>query len=219
MERRNKIFFIDFDGTITKVDTCDAIMNNFADESWMAIEEMWRRKEISTEEWGNRLLQLIRASREELEKFLEGIEIDDHFIRFCELCNAHGHKIFVLSDGYDFNIETVLKKYGLSLPYYSNKLVYRPGERRIECPYKNPSCGKCGTCKKKLMDELKQDDCQIIYIGDAYSDKCPAGYADLVFAKDVLFNYCLKKGISAIHFKDFGDIISHLFPKLSLSLK
>lgn len=127
MERRNKIFFIDFDGTITKVDTCDAIMNNFADESWMAIEEMWRRKEISTEEWGNRLLQLIRASREELEKFLEGIEIDDHFIRFCELCNAHGHKIFVLSDGYDFNIETVLKKYGLSLPYYSNKLVYRPG--------------------------------------------------------------------------------------------
>ena len=50
----------------------------------------------------------------------------------------------------------------------------------------------------------------IIYIGDGYSDFCPSKFADLVFAKNLLFQRCQQKGIPCIPFKDFSDINAYL---------
>ncbi|HBI27693.1 MAG TPA: phosphoserine phosphatase [Peptococcaceae bacterium] len=201
-----KIFFVDFDGTITKVDTCVAVMEAFASDAWEEINELWERDELTTEGCANRFFQLMNAEPSDYKRVLEGIEIDDSFLGFLAFCKGWGYPVYVLSDGYDYHIDTVFQKYGIDLPYYANRLRYDKGFQII-CTYMNHSCGNCGTCKTTLMEELKREGFEAVYIGDSYSDICPAEHADLVFAKDVLYEYCMKHGIAAIYYENFQDIV------------
>lgn len=202
----DKAIFVDFDGTITKVDTCQAMVEAFAKDGWAEINKLWEEKKISTQDCANRTFQLFDATLENIQELAEKIEIDDYFLEFIFLCQQKNYPLYILSDGYDFIIEKILKKYNIQLPYYANKLLY-DGQFHIECPYHNPECGACGTCKSTLMQKLRKDAQQTIYIGDGFSDTCPVSKADLVFAKGALYNYCKEKGIKAIYFENFGDII------------
>ncbi|MGI6226726.1 MAG: MtnX-like HAD-IB family phosphatase [Peptococcales bacterium] len=201
-----KVIFVDFDGTITKVDTCQKMVKTFARDGWVELNKLWEEKKLSTRECANRTFQLFDANLEELEKLIETIEIDTYFPEFVSMCQAWGYPIYILSDGYDLIIERVLKKYNINIPYYANKLLY-DGQFSIECPYHNSECGICGTCKSTLMEKLRKNARQIVYIGDGYSDTCPASKADIVFAKGTLYKYCQEKGIKATHFDNFGDIL------------
>lgn len=204
-----KVFFVDFDGTITKKDTCYAMVETFAKDGWEEISRLWEDKKLSTEDCANRIFELFQASLEDVGNLMDKMEIDGYFKEFLELCRHKGHEVYILSDGYDFNIKTVLEKHNIEVKYYSNKLLYDTDKGfSIECPYHNPSCGNCGTCKTSLIKALKGDSGQVVYIGDGYSDMCPAAIADVVFAKDFLYKYCREKGINAIFFSDFKDIIS-----------
>jgi 2-hydroxy-3-keto-5-methylthiopentenyl-1-phosphate phosphatase len=204
-----KVFFVDFDGTITRQDTCKAMVQAFARDGWQELNQLWERKELSTEECANRTFELFRATPSDIAKLMDSMEIDDYFIDFLDLCRSNDYQVYILSDGYDFNIQTILHKYHIDVPYYANRLVYTNGFK-IECPYFNESCGKCGTCKTNLMSSLGGNECQTIYIGDGYSDTCPASHANVVFAKDELYNFCLDNQIHAIQYKNFNDIIRNL---------
>lgn len=204
-----KEFFIDFDGTITTTDTCRAMVQAYARAGWEELNRRWENKEISTEECANRTFELFDATPGELKKLVEGIDIDPFFIDFWQWCRDKDYPVYILSDGYDFNIRIILSKYQLSIPFYANRLVYNGGFS-IECPYLNRTCGNCGTCKTSLMGELKDADSQAIYIGDGYSDICPARQADMVYAKGTLYKYCIDQGLPALEYHDFGDILSSL---------
>lgn len=204
-----RVFFLDFDGTITKIDTCFLMVNTFAGDGWKEIDEQWERKEITTEECASLTFKLFRADLDDVRKLIETVEIDDYFMEFLDLCRKQGDDVYVLSDGYDLIIDMVFKRYGIEVPYYANRMIYEDGFQ-IACPYLNPDCGQCGTCKSSLMKRLKGDAEQVVYVGDGYSDTCPAEKADLVFAKGVLYRYCLEKGIPVVCFETFRDIIKHL---------
>lgn len=203
----NNIIFTDFDGTITKTDTCDAMVQAFAEGDYDDINQLWVDKKISTKECANRIFELFNASIDDVRKLLDTIEIDDYFKKFLSFIHNKGYKIYILSDGYDLNIRTILNKYDINIPYYSNKLLYDDGFS-IECPNVNMSCGQCGTCKSGLMKSLKGSSDRVIYIGDGYSDACPAKHADIVFAKGTLYKLCKNEGIDAIPFENFEDIIN-----------
>ncbi|MCR4434799.1 MAG: MtnX-like HAD-IB family phosphatase [Clostridiales bacterium] len=207
-----KVFFVDFDGTVTKTDTCSTMVQIFARDGWKELNRLWEERKLSTKDCAKALFKLFDASLEDIESFLNTVEMDGHFKEFLSLCRERGYRVYILSDGYDFNIRTIMQKYGIKdVEFYANKLLYHPGKGfDIECPYENPRCKNCGTCKKGLMEKLKGEDAQVIYVGDSYSDMCPAGAADLVFAKDVLYRYCMEKGIRAVHYSSFGDILSAL---------
>lgn len=203
------VFFVDFDGTITKEDTCAAMVEAFAGDGWREINERWERKEISTEQCANMTFNLFQADLNDLKRLLDTVEIDEYFMEFQAFCRKRNHLVYVLSDGYDFCIDAVFDKYDIEVPYYANKMVY-DGGFKIECPGTNPSCGICGTCKTRLMEKLKGEGNTVIYVGDGYSDTCPATKADIVFAKKDLYRFCRDNGISALYFNDFSDIISYL---------
>lgn len=205
----NKQFFIDFDGTVTTKDTVAAMVASFAGEGWQKLNQKWENKEISTEECARRTLELFDTDMAELGKLLNTIVIDDYFLEFLKLCENLEYKVYILSDGYDFNIKSILGRYKIHIPYYCNKLLYSD-HFDIECSYPNESCGKCGTCKTNLMRQLQESGCQSVYIGDGYSDTCPAGHADIVFAKSSLLKFCQQNGIKAIAFENFSDIIRRI---------
>ncbi|WP_027364897.1 MtnX-like HAD-IB family phosphatase [Desulfotruncus alcoholivorax] len=204
-----RTFFVDFDGTITKRDTSEAMVAAFAGEGWQQINELWEKREISTEECANRTFKLFRATLDDLRNLLDTIEIDEGFGSFVNYCKKNSHPVYILSDGYDFCIEYILKKYGFKLPYFANKLVYEK-EFRISCTYYNQECGLCGTCKRSLMERLTVPGSQTVYVGDGISDTCPAGYSNLVFAKGKLLEYCLAEGIPALPIASFVDVLEKL---------
>lgn len=201
-----KIIFADFDGTVTKEDTCDAVVRAFAGEGWKEINNLWEERKISTEECAKRTFDLFDANLEDIKKLLYKIEIDDYFKQFLSFCKEKGYEFYILSDGYDLNIETIFKKYDISVPYFSNHLAVDNGFK-MECLNRGKGCKICGTCKLELMKKLKKEGEQAIYIGDGYSDACPAMSADIVFAKNTLYRICVEKGKRPIKFRTFKDIM------------
>ncbi|MFH1081548.1 MAG: phosphoserine phosphatase, partial [Pseudomonadota bacterium] len=71
-------------------------------------------------------------------------------------------------------------------------------------------CGRCGNCKRTILERCRPSYDRIIYIGDGYSDVCPAKNADLVFAKATLYEKYLCKGDRCVYFETFADIIRFL---------
>jgi 2,3-diketo-5-methylthio-1-phosphopentane phosphatase len=202
--------FIDFDGTITKTDVCEAMVTAFAGRGWEEINRRWEEKEISTVECARLTFKLFKATwKEDLDKLIDGIEVDENFKGFVNFCKEREYPVYILSDGYDLYIESVLKREGLDLPYYANKLVLEP-EIDIIAPYQSISCELCGVCKTEVMNKLRKPEHKTIYIGDGYSDFCPARHADLVFAKGVLFEHCSSAGKETVRFSNFRDIINEL---------
>jgi 2-hydroxy-3-keto-5-methylthiopentenyl-1-phosphate phosphatase len=61
------VLFVDFDGTITKEDTCAAMVEAFAGDGWREINDRWERKEISTEQCANMTFNLFQADLNDLK--------------------------------------------------------------------------------------------------------------------------------------------------------
>jgi len=120
----------------------------------------------------------------------------------------------VVSDGLDFYIDFVLRKQGLAdIPFYSNVMTFHDGKpRSIEYPHANESCNKCGTCKSNILESCQADYRKIVYVGDGYSDLCPARKADLVFAKGILWTRLSEKEQRGVRkyrsFRDVKDFLS-----------
>jgi len=203
-----KTIFTDFDGTVSKVDSCFAMVKALAGYGWQELNKKWEEKKLSTLECANQTFALFDADIDDIKNLLDTIEVDEYFQEFLALCRSKNYELYILSDGYDFNIQTILDRYNINAKYFANKLLYDGSRFKVECPYQSDSCQRCGTCKTELIKQLAPEDSQVIYIGDGHSDMCPAAEADIVFAKEVLYRYCQEKGINAIHFTNFKDIIT-----------
>ena len=71
---------------------------------------------------------------------------------FVNYVKSRQEKLYILSDGFDFNIKTILEKNGLNhLEFYTNHLLISKNEQfDIETPHAS-TCDRCGTCKKHLF--------------------------------------------------------------------
>lgn len=205
-----KVFLVDFDGTVTKIDTVDLMVNKFAKDGWQYYEELWEKGEMSTEECAIETLKLMEMNEKKILDLLYTIEIDDYFLEFLNFCKVKNYEVVIVSDGYDFNIKAIMDKYGFNVEFYSNKLWFDKGEIKVDFPYKSKDCNKCGMCKLEVLNRYKNERYYVVYIGDGYSDICVVKYADEVFAKGILEKYCKENDIPYISFKNFGDIIEKL---------
>ena len=97
----------DFDGTITRTDVIDTILQRFADPSWEAIEDQWLKGEIGSRECLSRQLSLVRALPAELLAYFDTVEIDPDFPDFVDLVIGLGASIEVVSDGIEQGIARI----------------------------------------------------------------------------------------------------------------
>ena len=140
--KRFYAIYCDFDGTITKEDSVNKFFEMYA-PNWMESEEQWIAGKISSRE--NAIIQvglLKNISMQELDEYINSIEIDDYFLDFVEFVKSKNIKLTILSDGFDLFIQKVLERYNLDIPYYANKLIYKNGKFNIEFPYYNEKCNK-----------------------------------------------------------------------------
>jgi 2-hydroxy-3-keto-5-methylthiopentenyl-1-phosphate phosphatase len=196
---------VDFDGTISLKDTTDLLLHKFAHASWHDIEDEWLSGNIGSRECMMRQIDLIRATPQEMDAFIDGIEIDWHFKSFIRQAQLHDLPITIVSDGLDYIINSVLRRAGIdNLQVNANHLSYKgDGQWRLTSPYATNSChAQSGTCKCAIAAQRR--DKMTLVIGDGRSDRCVAEDADFVFAKSSLVTYCQDKQLPFLPFQDFA---------------
>ncbi len=212
---QNYVVFCDFDGTITKKDTVDELLNTFADKKWLDIEEDWQKGKIGSKECLiEQFKQIDRISPEQFNEFIKISEIDPVFPDFLSEINRKNIDFYIISDGFGFLINRIFKKYNISgCKIFSNKLDYQDKKFTPVFPLHNARCEvKSGLCKCSIVKTFSKDK-KSIYIGDGKSDICASSKADILFAKNNLAEHCDKNEIAYFPYNDFNDIREILFKK------
>jgi 2,3-diketo-5-methylthio-1-phosphopentane phosphatase len=197
--------FIDFDGTIAPVDTTDLLLERFADPSWQEIEEDWKAGRIGSRECLVRQIDLVRATPAEFDDFVSRIDIDPGVAEFVELCRTSGHRAVVVSDGLDRTVGSVLKRNGIDLPFFANRLTFVGDDRwRLSFPHSRSDCRSLsGNCKCQFA-EAAVGSVRVV-VGDGRSDFCVSEQADLVLAKGALARHCRSGGLPHFTFTRFEE--------------
>jgi len=218
MEKIFKIF-IDFDGTITKLDVGDSIFREFGDkEKTEDIISKLLNNEISAKQtWVSLCKTTGKVDKNKLDEFIDLIEIDQTFHELVDYCNNNGIEFFVLSDGFDYYIDRILKKENLTgIKVYSNKLNFTDDGNMIPVfPYLDAECKSSANCKWNHIINHSSDDDFTVFIGDGNSDKYTAQFCDFIFAKDDLLKFCERERITYFKFNNFNDVVKKLGQLLS----
>lgn len=212
----------DFDGTISERDIGHHFFGTFIPdkEQWQELLRRWKFGLVSSKECLEHEISWVKARRKDLDQFIGNETLDPYFKDFVDFCNRRRFDILILSDGLDYYIDYLLMKFGLGfLRFKANKLVLRNGNiSGIAFPYYNMmECTMCANCKKYHLEQLKEEGHYIIYVGNGFSDRCPAGYADMVLAKGDLLDHCQQEEIDCIPFSNFRDVERELTTRLILS--
>ena len=215
---KTPVLFLDFDGTITRRDAVDAILEKFAEPQWLDIEEDWKAGRIGSRECLSAQMQLVRATKDQIDKLLDSIEVDPAFVHLLETCSAHGVEVHIISDGFDYCINRILNRPSLNVGHQlegvrimSSHLERDKNHWQVDFPSFHQSCAHgCATCKPAVMRLLNQSNAPAIFVGDGLSDRYAVASADLVFAKDGLASYCSENSIDHIRYQDLGDVATYL---------
>ncbi|MEK1900320.1 MAG: MtnX-like HAD-IB family phosphatase [Rhizobium sp.] len=201
--------FCDFDGTISKEDVTDLVLDRFARPEWREIEDQWTNGRITAAQCMRRQIQLLQAKHEDIDAFLDMIEIDSAFGAFKAFCEKNGFGLTIVSDGVDHFIRRVLARHGLEdIQIIANKLISRPHactmpDFDLGFPFKSAACASgAGVCKCAQVRPSGNH----IYIGDGRSDFCVSHEAQLVFAKAKLADYCRANCLPFIPYSGFAEI-------------
>ena len=207
------IVFTDFDGTVTQLDVTDEILTQLAHPSWREVEQEWTRGLIGSRECLERQIALVDASADELHALIDAVPVDPAFATFCRFARRRGIPLYVLSEGFDYWIERILKRAGVNGPVRNGTHMFSSalrleGRRLIPSfPHSAPPCQHgCATCKAALIRRLGKGNYPVIFVGDGLSDRFAVEEADMVFAKRQLLAYCQEHGKACRPFSTFADV-------------
>jgi 2-hydroxy-3-keto-5-methylthiopentenyl-1-phosphate phosphatase len=192
------VVFLDFDGTITLRDATDVLLDAFADQAWLRVEDAWLSGEIGSRECLAAQMALVTATQEEVDCLLGEIGVDPGFAMLLDVCVARAWPVHIVSDGFDYCIGRILGRPDRNLlarlttsHIVSSTLIPDGGRWRAAFAYPPEGCAHgCATCKPSAMTRLNDTGALTVFVGDGISDRYAAAYADVVFAKDRLSAFC-----------------------------
>jgi 2-hydroxy-3-keto-5-methylthiopentenyl-1-phosphate phosphatase len=208
--------FVDFDGTISTEDVGNSFFRNFGGERCADHIAAYRAETISAQECFRREIAEIRnVSKNLLDEFFQSQSIDETFPEFVNYCASRSLPLSIVSDGLDYYIHNILTVRGIvGIPVFANKLDVEENGRyaslHISFPYADSECTRCGCSKRNILLSRSGEDDVLVFIGEGYSDRCPAHYADLVFAKDELQTYCQRENITYFVYSSFRDVMQRM---------
>ncbi len=210
--QKNITIYCDFDGTITQQDAVDYLLENLASPEWLDLEARWKEGEIGSRECLSKQIPLIKGGWNAVNNLIGEIKVDPFFKSFSNYCNKKNISLYIVSEGLERVIETILEREEISVTeIWSNKLeINKTGDFTLGFPYP-PESKNCtlGLCKCQILGNDSSKNLKVV-IGDGLNDICWAKNADLVFAKSKLLNHCNSNNIPCIPFNNFSKINSIL---------
>jgi 2-hydroxy-3-keto-5-methylthiopentenyl-1-phosphate phosphatase len=207
MTQKKLRIFCDFDGTITKGDTTDLLLETLADVQWKAIEKRWEAGEIGSRECMSLQVPLIAGGWPAMLKVLDTVEIDKTFATFVNWCKLRNIEVSIVSDGIDRVINHLLKREKVNIEHiWANHLIEsKDGALSLEFPRPGRVVCPSGLCKCQVLDACGPSVSTVV-IGDGRSDFCWARNADLLFAKDKLLKHCQQENIPSFSYENFLQV-------------
>ena len=213
MLEKNFKIFVDFDGTITKEDVGEGIFKKFGKPEIISkiINDLLSERISSRKCWEDLCDSTEIINQNELDDFISRIEIEEDFSEFVDFCSKNDFELFILSDGFDYYIDKILKKENLTdLKYFANRLEVNGGELIPSFPFYSPDFLSSANCKRDHIINNSSDDDYTVFIGDGNSDKDAVLYSDFIFAKNDLLRFCEMERITFFPFNNFNDVIKRI---------
>ena len=189
---------LDWDGTVTEVDTLHLVLERFGDvEIYRRVEDDLGR-ELTLHEVIAVEFATVRAPLDEVVAFV----VETARVRpgFRELVDAFAPT--VISSGFHELIRPVLAREGVDVEVLANTVDARPEGWRVRFR-DEAACATCGeACKRASLPANGR----VVYVGDGYSDRCAALAADRVFATDGLARYLDERSVAYERFADLHDV-------------
>jgi 2,3-diketo-5-methylthio-1-phosphopentane phosphatase len=199
----------DFDSTIVPCETVGEIYRHFAAPSCWEFVQRWIRGEISTPQELQACFRTIKATRAEMESLLTTIRIDPAFPHFLGLCQERGYHFAIVSDGLSWCVDHILRQHGIcGITVYSDEIHFEPDGFRFSFPWYHPESPTRGVSKSAIVQRYQVQGNSVVFIGDGLSDTDAVQVADVVYAREQLLEYCRKRGIQAVGFSDFADLLA-----------
>ena len=206
--------FVDFDGTIAVKDVGDTLFRRLGGAAVEEAIEAYLAERSSARTCLERKVKAAESlTKDQFDALIDEYAIDPGFSDFVNFCRSHDLRLCILSDGLDYYIDRILERHGIHpVERYANLLrVEQAGEGSglklsVEFPSENSECDRCACCKRNIMLSRSGEEDFLVYVGEGYSDRCPAAYADLVFAKDALQAHCQQVNISYLPYRTFADV-------------
>ncbi len=194
---------LDWDGTATIVDTLWLILEEFGDR------EVFRRASVQLRhgQIGYRELMELELAT------VRGVGLDEVNAWLADRAEIRAgfhdlvarHQPLVLSSGFEQLIRPLLAREGVAVELVANGVDPDPGGWRILWNRDRP-CEVCGDwCKRSGLPTGP-----FLYVGDGYSDRCPALSAERVFARAGLAEYMEHEGLPFDLFDDLNDVVAAL---------
>ena len=229
---------LDWDGTVTEVDTLHLVLERFGDQEIYERAEAQLGRTLTLNEVIAQEFETVTAPLEEVVAWL----LDVVRIRsgFAELARAH--RPLIISSGFHELIEPVLEREGLldAVELRANRVEARPDGWRAHFRVAG-RCEACGEpCKRRDVEELKRVDRsfqtdawaeptrpgagtasgasgpdlpsggEVVYAGDGHSDLCVSLAADRVFATGELARWLEERGVPYRPLTDFHALAAEL---------
>jgi 2-hydroxy-3-keto-5-methylthiopentenyl-1-phosphate phosphatase len=209
------LIFCDFDGTVAGEDVGYRLFHHFSGGRNEALIPEWKAGRITSREILEREAAMVRAAPEEVYRFLDQFKLDPGFAEFVSICQRNSAEPIIISEGMHFYMSYLLERHDLAdLEVLANIGHLEDGGLRIEFPFTNRTCKRCGSCKGERIAEYRArcaPGTRVVFVGDGLSDVCAAGEADIVFAKKDLEQYCETENISYYKYSDFFEVAERLF--------
>lgn len=207
---RSLAVFCDFDGTFSVQDVGSTLAREKLADRRRALWARFEQGEFTAWSYVVALFDGFRLPAQELERFLETIQLDPGARGLVDWCAREGVPFQVLSDGFDWNLDRLQAIHGVRFAYRANHLEYEGDVWRVSPGAPNPDCFcGTGTCKRGLIAAHRRahPDAYCVHIGNGrVSDQCGALEADLVFAKDTLVDALRERGKPFLPFETLDDV-------------
>ncbi len=198
---------VDFDGTVTQQDTLADIVEAYAPDAFVRAEEELQAGRISLRQCIQMEFEDIRADHDEVVSWaIERTHVRAGFARFVRDARAAGHRVVVVSSGFEVVIRPVLEAEGVGdIELVAHDVRFSPEGTDVRF---RPAevCDVCGEeCKRPVVRGLGATG-PVVYVGDGYSDRCAAMDAQRVFARAGLARFLDRVGVAYEPFEDFAGV-------------
>jgi HAD superfamily phosphoserine phosphatase-like hydrolase len=197
--------FLDFDGTMTVVDTGVHLLERLADGgAWRTIDELYGAGAIGSRECLEREWQLLPHDEAVLRAAVRDVALDTDAERLIADLRERGAEVTVVSDGFGFYAEEVCARLGV--PVLTNAVDWSTGALEFPNLDRCCPCSSCGTCKQAPIKDARRRGRTTVFVGDGISDRKAALLADVLFAKDRLAEWCEFSGVAFEFFETLADV-------------
>ncbi|HET9241906.1 MAG TPA: haloacid dehalogenase-like hydrolase [Gaiella sp.] len=189
---------LDWDGTVTEVDSLHMIIERFGDVDVYRAMEAKLARELTLDEVIAVEMATITAPLDEVvDWMLANVRVRPGFRELVER-----HDPLIVSAGFHETIEPILEREGVQARVVANHVTADPAGWRSFFA-EGPTCEVCGErCKRGAVG----DGTPFAYAGDGVSDRCISLLAERRFARDGLARWLETQEIAYEPFEDLFDV-------------